>query len=91
MVSRGDETVVIYPLYFDKNLTRKQGRRVSKKMAVEKPQLENIIKSARSLGLNPHVEKDASHSSRPSVRDGRIVIDKKTSKTKLLEQIAQRI
>lgn len=91
MVSRGDKTLVIWPSYFDKNLTRHEGRKVAQKHAVEKPELELLIKAARSLNLDPHIEKDAAHPSRPYIHEGRILVRKQKSKSELLRQIAQRI
>ena len=91
MVSRDDETFVIWPLYFDKTLTRKQGRKVSRKYAVEKPQIDSLLKAARSLGLNPINEKSKSHPSRPFMKEGRILVDNKSSKSTTLKQIANRL
>ena len=91
MVSRGEDKYVIYPIYFDKSVSRIDGRKVAKKYAVEKPSIENISKAAKSLGLNPVLEKDSAHSSRHWKKEGRILVDKKSSKSKLLVQIANRI
>ena len=89
MVSRGEEKYVVYPVYFDKTVSRLKGRRVPSKFAVEKPSTEGILKAAKSLGLNPILENESFHSSRPWRRDGRILIDKKDSKNILLIQIAK--
>lgn len=89
MVSKGEEKYVIYPIYFDKTVSRMKGRRVPAKYAVEKPSTEEILKVTKSLGLNPIFEKEASFSSRPWHRDGRILIEQKDSKNKLLIQIAK--
>ena len=91
MVSRDEEKYVIWPVYFDKNVSRLGGRKVSRKHAVEKPSIENISKAAKSLGLNPVLEKDLAYPSRPWKKDGRILVDKKSSKSKLLVQIANRL
>ena len=91
MVSRDDNTYVIYPIYFDRSISRLNGRKVSQKHAVEKPLLENLAKAAKSLGLNPIIEKNAAYASTPWKRDGRIRIAKKGSKSKLLLQIANRL
>ena len=91
MVSRGEDKYVIYPIYFDKSVSRINGRRVAKKHAIDKPSLENISKAAKSLGLNPVLEKDSAHSSRNWKKEGRILVDKKSTKSKLLLQIANRI
>jgi len=91
MVSRGEEKYVIYPIYFDKSVSRIAGRKVSKKFAVEKPNIENISKAAKSLGLNPVLEKDIPHPSRTWKKEGRILVDKKDSKSKILVQISKKL
>ena len=91
MVSKDEDRYVVWPLYFDKSLSRINGRRVSKKYAVDKPSIENIAKAAKSLGLNPEIDKSAAHPSRNWTNEGRVIIDKKETKTKLLQQIARRL
>jgi signal recognition particle subunit SRP19 len=91
MVSRDENKYVIYPLYFDRTVSRLKGRKVAKKYAVEKPLLENIAKAAQSLKLNPIIEKNGIHSSTPWKKEGRILIEKKGSKTQLLIQLANRL
>ena len=91
MVSKGEDKYVVYPIYFDSSVSRFSGRRIPKQKAVEKPTIENIAKSAKSLGLNPLIENDKIHPSRTWKKEGRILIDKKDSKSKLLRQIANRI
>lgn len=91
MVSRGEDKYVIWPIYFDKSVSRLKGRKISKKYAVEKPSIENIAKAAKSLGLNPVLEKSVAHPSRPFKKEGRILVDKKDAKSKLLVQIANRL
>jgi signal recognition particle subunit SRP19 len=91
MVSKDDNKYVIYPVYFDKTLSRLNGRRVARKYAVEKPSVETIVKAAKLLGLSPILEKNAVHSSTPWKKEGRILIEKKGPKTKLLLQLANRM
>jgi signal recognition particle subunit SRP19 len=91
MVSKDENKYVIYPLYFDSAVSRLNGRKVAKKHAVEKPSLENIAKAAKSLGLNPILEKDGIHPSTPCKKEGRILVEKKGPKTKLLIQLANRL
>ncbi len=91
MVSRGEDKYVIYPIYFDKSVSRLSGRRVSRKNAVDKPDLENISKAAKSLGLNPVLEKEVAYPSRNWKKEGRILVDKTDSKSNILVQIAKRL
>ena len=91
MVSRGEDKYVVWPIYFDISVSRLAGRKVSKKHAIEKPNIEDIAKAAKSLKLNPVIEKDCYHPSRNWRKDGRVLIDKKDLKSKLLRQIASRL
>ena len=91
MVSRGEDKYVVWSIYFDKSVSRLAGRKVSKKYAVDKPDIEAIAKAAKSLGLNPVLEKDISYPSRHWKREGRVLVDKKDSKSKILKQIANRL
>ena len=91
MVSRGEDKYVIWPIYFDKSISRLKGRKISKKYAVEKFTIEDVVNAAKSLGLNPILEKSASHPSRPFKKEGRILVDKKDTKSKLLVQIANHL
>ena len=91
MVSRGEGKYVVWPIYFDKSVSRLSGRKVSKKNAVDKPDVESISKAAKSLGLNPILEKNVSYPSKHWKKEGRVLVDKKDSKSKLLVKIANRM
>lgn len=91
MVSRGEDKYVVWPIYFNKSASRLAGRKVPKKQAIEKPNVEAISKAAKSLGLNPVLEKNCAHPSRHWKKEGRVLIDKKDSKSKLLTKIANRL
>ena len=92
MVSKDENKYVIWPLYFEQSLSRENGRKLAKKFTSEKPPaVEDIAKAAKSLGLNPVIEKNAAHPSRPWERKGRVLVEKKGAKQKLLIQIANRL
>ncbi len=91
MVSKDEDKYVVWPIYFDKSVSRLSGRKVSKKHAIEKPNIEAIAKAAKSLGLHPILEKDRAHPSRRWKKEGRVIVDKKESKSKVLVQIASRM
>jgi signal recognition particle subunit SRP19 len=91
MVSRNENKLIIWPIYFDKSVSRLNGRRVTKGYAIEKPTIEIIAKAAKSLGLNPILEKNCSHPKRHWKKDGRLIIDNNDSKNKLLIKIAKRL
>jgi len=91
MVSKDEDKYVVWPIYFDKSISRLNGRKIARKHAVEKPNSENIAKAAKSLGLHPILEKNAAHPARRWKKEGRVLIEKKDSKSKLLMQIANRL
>jgi len=91
MVSKGEDKYVVWPIYFDKSESRLSGRKIPKKSAVEKPNIEDISKAAKSLGLNPILEKEYAYPSKPWKKDGRILVDKKDTKSNILKQIANRM
>ncbi len=82
--------IVIYPSYIDSLLSRKMGRRVSREIAVRNPTLEEIVKAAEELRLNPFVE-EARYPRIWWKYKYRIVVDKVASKQKILELIAKKI
>jgi len=91
VVSRDGEQLVIWPQYFDRTLTRQEGRRVPKKFAVDKPSLEQLAKAAKSLHLNPVIENMAVYPSQPWKQKGRLLVDAKEAKSIILLQLAQRL
>jgi len=91
MVSRDEDKYVVWPVYFDKSVSKLGGRKVPKKHAVEKPSIENIAKAAKSLGFHPVMEKNCAHPSKHWKKEGRVLIDKIGSKSKMLVQIANRM
>ena len=91
MVSRGDRISVLYPEYFDSNLTRAEGRRVPRAIAVPAPTIHDIEKAARGLELDPVIEEDVSYPKRWWRKNGRVLVRKKYPKGKLLHFIAKRI
>ncbi|KAB8437337.1 hypothetical protein FH972_025017 [Carpinus fangiana] len=51
----------LYPVYFDANRTREEGRRVKKDLAVENPLAREIWDAANSLGLQVAFEPEKTH------------------------------
>ena len=91
MVSKNEGKYVVWPIYFDKSISRNEGRKISRKIAKEKPSVDSIFNICKSLGLNPILEKNKSHPSKHWKNEGRILIDGKGSKNKILKQIANRL
>jgi signal recognition particle subunit SRP19 len=81
----------LWPPYFDTNKTRHEGRRVPKKFAVPAPKLDELLRAARRLGLQPTVVTDAAHPSSPWQRSGLLVVPKKESKGETVTKIAKEL
>jgi signal recognition particle subunit SRP19 len=90
VVSRDSGRIVVWPHYFDKALTRAQGRRVAADLAVEEPHAGAIANAARTLGLKVELDEAA----RPPLgsRRGRVLVQRTPEKKEaLLKQIARRL
>ena len=82
--------IVVYPAYIDSCLSWREGRRVPKSIAVRNPSVEEIVKAANELGLNPIVE-EARYPRVWWKHRYRVVVDKKASKQEILRMIARKI
>lgn len=78
---------VLWPIYFDLKAPRK-GRKLPKNLAVNEPNVEEIYKAAKKLGLNP-IKEEKAYPSRWWRREGRILVDKKESKMEIMRKVAE--
>ena len=88
---RKQNKIVLWPVYFDSNRTRREGRRLPKKLAIPLPKLEEIQKAVVRMGLQPEIVADAVHPSSPWQKTGLLIILKKDSKAKTLRKIAKEL
>ncbi|MES1909168.1 MAG: hypothetical protein MHM6MM_001958 [Cercozoa sp. M6MM] len=65
---------VLYPAYFDKNRSIKQGRRVSKELAVKHPTAHDIAEAAAQLGLPVLLERKQHPKDHWSVGRARVML-----------------
>jgi len=82
--------IVIYPQYIDSNKSRSMGRRLSLKESIPNPRIEEIVKAAEQLGLNPIVE-ESRYPKEWWSSSYRVVVDKHGSKLNTLRLIARKI
>lgn len=80
---------VLWPEYFDINLTRAQGRRVKRSLAIAQPTTELISKACQGLGLEHKVEGDKAYPGTWYDRKGRVLVDKKMPKSQLLAKVGE--
>ncbi len=84
--------IIFWPQYFDAKRSRSNGRRLSKKFASEKVSLEDIVKSAKSLGYNAQIERGYKYSRTWWDDAGRVLIDTKgKKKSKVMLEVAKEI
>ncbi len=75
--------------YFNKTLSRQKGRRLPKEKCIFDPSLSELIESAKAAGLEPtETDDQVRYPRRSYVRSGHIVLEKKYSKTVILNKIA---
>jgi len=79
--------MIVYPEYFDSQMTRH--RRISKALAFQNPNAEDIAKIARSLGYKASVEQKH-HPALWYRRRGRVVIEVEgEKKSSVIKKIAE--
>jgi len=83
--------VVIWPAYIDAEKSRSEGRAISKRDAVEKPTVDEIVVAAMEMNLKPEAEREKRYPKEWWVRPGRVAIPKRGPKTAILREIASRI
>jgi signal recognition particle subunit SRP19 len=91
MVSKTDGKLVLWLAYFDVSISKDEGRRLPKALAVQNPTLDQIEKACASLGFNPVAERDAAYPSKWYGARGRVLIDDKGPKAQVLKQIAEKM
>lgn len=79
---------MIWPAYFDAELSRKEGRKVARNMAVKNPSIDDVYKAAKRLMLNP-IKEEKAYPSRWWRKEGRILVDKKYKKADIIRKIAE--
>ncbi len=82
---------IVWPAYLDAQKTRKQGRVISKKEAVNAPDIKEIMHAAMQLGLDPSYEEGKSLPRLWWEHKGRVLIDAKGPKRRAIRQIASNI
>ncbi len=82
---------VIWPVYFDITKTIREGRKVSRKIAVPNPTLLEIHRIAERLGFKLEAQADAAHSAAPWRKTGRLLVESKDEKKRILTKIAKEI
>lgn len=88
--------VILWLDYFNKNLKRRQGRKVKRERSVFDPTISELSEAARAAGLefsDPEVNDGARHPRRSFAKSGYVMIAKKegAKKTQIIDAVAQKL
>ena len=82
--------IIYWPQYFDAKRSRGDGRRVPKKLAIDKVTTKMILNAAKHLGYEAHVEGTYKYPKTWWDDPGRVVIDTKgKKKSRVLIELAK--
>lgn len=85
-----ETAIVLWPEYFDADLTRAQGRRLPKELCVKNPSLDMIAKGAIILDLDFAVHEDMKYPKDWHASRGCVKVEKgKLKKTAILPKIGE--
>ena len=85
------DKAIIWPIYFDANKTRRNGRRVAKNLAVQSPKIDEVKQAVDRLGLKNEVRLEAHFPRIPWVKTGMLLVEKKEAKEKIIQKIAKQL
>jgi signal recognition particle subunit SRP19 len=84
-----EKSWVLWPEYFDSNLTRAQGRKVNKNLAVPEPSLEMLSKALKKLGIEHVLEEDKAYPGEWYLKKGRALVPITIPKGQLLVKVGE--
>lgn len=86
------EHVVVWLDYFDRNLSRSQGRRLKRDVCVSGPRIDDLVEAAKIAGFEVTETNDrARHPRRAHQRSGYVAIPKTAPKSRVLYRIAPKL
>ena len=90
------EHVVLWLDYFNKNLKRRQGRKVKRDQAVFDPTVQELVEATRAAGFelsDQDINSDARFPRRSFVRSGYVMVAKKggIKKSQIIDAIADKL
>ena len=90
------EHVVVWLDYFNRNLKRRQGRKVNRDKAVFDPTVQELVEAARAAGFqfsDQEINSDARFPRRSFVKSGYIMVAKKEGvrKSQIIDEVANKL
>ena len=74
MVGARDGYFILYPQYFDSRISRGEGRRVPREMAMKGPTAIHVFHAAQTAGFDPELDPDSHHPAFGFHKAGRVLI-----------------
>ena len=88
---RQSDNAIIWPVYFDVNKSKTEGRRVPKTLAVNSPKILEIKEAADKLGLENEVNPTAGYPRNPWAKTGMLTVKKDEAKMQIVLKLAKQL
>jgi signal recognition particle subunit SRP19 len=85
------EKAIIWPVYFDANKSREEGRRIPKNQAVLGPKIAEIKEAADKLGLENEINLEAHFPKAPWAKSGMLLVEKNEAKEAIIKKLAKQL
>ncbi|MDR0372852.1 MAG: signal recognition particle protein Srp19 [Nitrososphaerota archaeon] len=82
---------IIWPVYFDQNRSRKEGRRIAKDQAVLSPKVVEIKEAADRLGLKNEINIEAHYPKMPWAKIGMLIVEKHEAKETIIKKLSKQL
>ena len=83
--------ITIWPQYLNKNLSLKEGRKISKEDAVKDPSMNEIEKAMKRLGLSYNIDKERAYPGKWYEKSGRVLVEWEGTKLELIREVSLKI
>ncbi len=83
--------ITIWPQYLDKNLSLNEGRKVSMEIAVAEPNISEIERALKRMGLKFNTDKERSYPGKWYEKSGRVLVEWEGTKLELLKEVSLKI
>jgi len=79
---------VVYPIYFERSVSRKGGRRAKRDCSFDNVKLDDLVSAVKRLGLKYTEEKKRHHPARWWLWEGRLLVNTEMTKEELIRKMA---
>ena len=92
MVIKGKETrIILWPSYFNKHISRANGRKVGRKKGVPSPKVQDVFHAAKDAGYEVVLENEAAYPRFWYNQEGRVLISSKQKKSLVVRKVAAKL